>query len=272
MSWVDKFKDHWLIAGIIIIATCCGVTWTVCLETRVKPKEERIKLKDEKIADLEKKISELEKKLKILEAKQHDSKGDEGSSVPANKSIKKLEIMNIYYKAPGSAEKIKIFSDQTVKSGGKIWFEIKLPELGGYLLVHLTDSQGKMFNLFPGTKQAVKDGYYRVPYCLNNPRTEVQKAAADSTIDLGLPLDRILIGGYIFDKTKGDEIFHFYYRDKRDIRLETTIEKAIDTMHDMPLMKGILKRIERFDPRSFDRKVDKPMFYQNELKLKFEHE
>lgn len=287
MNMVEEFKKHWLVTGLAIIAICVGATWKICLETRVEPKTDIIKLKDEKIAELEKKVRILESELKTLKEKQNSKKTTIQHSIEnlegkikrieqtlmdfSNIKAKKLEILNIYYQSPGSNEKLKISTNQTVEAEGQIWFEIKLTELGGYLLAFLRDSSGKMFNLFPGTKQAVIDGYYRVPYHLNNPRTDVQRTAADNTMNMNLPLERILIGGYIFDDAKGDEIFHFYYLDKREKGLEQIIKDALETGKDITLMKGVLRKVTRFYPINFDRTIDRPIFYRNELKLRFKH-
>lgn len=292
MSFVEKFKKHWLITGIFFIAIFVVATWKICLETRVEPKNDIINHQEKKIADLEKQISKLESEIKILKPKPISKPvpfqkpandletklkriekriDDLPRQIAGNREIKKLEISNIYYRSPGSTRQEKIIPGQPVESDGEIWFEIKLPELGGYLIAFLKDSSGKLFNLFPGTKQAVMNGYYRVPYHLNNPHTEIQKVTANNTIDMNLPLDRILIGGYTFDETKGQEIFHFYYLDKRENRLEEIIKDALEIGKDITHMKGILDKVTPFDPRNFEKKINRPLFYRNELKLKFKH-
>jgi hypothetical protein len=283
MNLFEKLKKHPVVKAVVIIAACVGATWGICVQVRVEPIKDIINLKNAKIAELEETVKKLEGELKTLGKKQNSSEQPTYNLEARIKEIerslknltngkdKQLEILNIYYQPPGSNEKIKISKNQTVEDYGEIWFEIKLPELGGYLLAFLRDSSERMFNLFPGTKKAVRDGYYRVPYCLNNPRTEVQEKAANNTIDKQLPLDRILIGGYKFDKTKGDEIFHFYYLDKRDKRLENIIERAIDTKKDIPLKKGILNEVSRFDPQKFDKRINRALYYRNELKLTLKH-
>ncbi len=259
MAKVKRFDKKWFLEVISIASICIASTWAVCHAILIEPRDLMIKEKEDKIADLEKKVIKLQNELKSLMERQ-------------NYKIKKLEISNIYYQLPGSDKTLEIYTDQTVEAGGKIWFEIKLPELGGYLLAYLKDSQGKMFNLFPGTKQAVINGYYRVPYHINNPRTQIQKITADNTIASELPLDRILIGSYTFDETKGDETFHFFYLDKRNMRLETVIIGAADIGKNIPVMRGILTKIGRFDPQKFGRTIKISIFYKNEIKLKLKHE
>lgn len=189
------------------------------------------------------------------------------------KEIKKLGEIITYYQPPGDNSKInKLSPGGRVHSGGIIWFEITLPEPGGYLLAYSEDSTGKTFNLFPGTRNAVINGDYRVPYNLDNPYTEIQKTTAQNAIAAKLPLNKVMIGGYTFDDTPGDEIFYFYYTNERNSDLERIMINSRNTLKDIPQMKGVLNKATEFDPNQLDVKMNRKVFYHKELKKYFKSE
>jgi len=198
---------------------------------------------------------------------------------PQNVKTKKLKVSKIYYQAPDSYNHIEISSNSKIQSGGRMWFELTLPEPGGYLLGYLKDSDGRTFNLFPGTRNAVVNGDYRVPFNLDNPYTDVEKTAAENAISENLPLNKVLIGGYTFDDKPGIESFSFYYTDKRNSQLETIIKKAQNIGKDMPRMKGVLttgvskinRKLTGVSRINIDKTISKPAFYHNKLTLTFEH-
>jgi hypothetical protein len=184
------------------------------------------------------------------------------------KDIKPLEISKIYYQAPGTGKPIEIPHGATVEANGKIWFEIILPELGGYLLGYLKDSRGNTYNLFPGSRNAIINGDYRIPYNLGNPCTDIHETAAMNGITANLPMNRILIGGYTFDDKSGTEVFSFFYSAERNKMLEHIIKEAENIGKNIPKMKGVYPGADRFPA---DKKMSDPGLYQNVLELKFFH-
>ncbi|MCU0290287.1 MAG: DUF4384 domain-containing protein [Acidobacteria bacterium] len=82
---------------------------------------------------------------------------------PANTPVNPLNI-SIICKRQGETDGLEISPNTVFYTGDRIWFDITLPQLGGYLLVYAQDSRGNVFNLFPGTTQAVKEGKFKFPY------------------------------------------------------------------------------------------------------------
>jgi hypothetical protein len=266
---VKFIKEHILIFFIVAAAVVAGAAWQTCIEINVKPRDFVISQLRKRLA-FQDEIRELRQDLQNIRTANKNLKNI--LKIPPNEKIGQLEVSRLLYKAPGQDEPVAISQTQTVQAGGKIWFEIQLPEPGGYLLAYLEDSMGRKFNLFPGTRHAAVNGYYRIPYHLNNPRTQIQKLAAYNTIAFNLPLNKIMIGGYTFDQIKCDEIFHFYYFDKRNEIFESIVGRSKDIGKDMPQMRGILDTASGFDPQTMNKTIDSPIFYKSDLTLRLKHE
>jgi hypothetical protein len=155
-------------------------------------------------------------------------------------------------------------------TGDRIWFEITLPELGGYLLVYAKDSHGKVFNLFPGTRKAIKEGKYKFPYHLENYSTEVLKLAREKSQDL--PGNKLRIGGYILDENTGSENIYFYYSNQRDTRLEKYLEEyAVDVGKDIKF-KGFESTVEKYTQSDVNASIKRPLLHYRETVLSLKHE
>ncbi len=187
---------------------------------------------------------------------------------PADTPAGELTISKIYYRAPGSGTNRVISADTVVESGGQIWFELTLPEGGGYLLSVLTDGHGRVYNLFPGTRNALLNGDYRVPFNLGTPYTDVQRMVAENNAAAGLSYNKVLLGGYTFDDEGGTESFRFYYLDKRSRELENLLKDAHPIGRDIAKMKGVLQGVSGF---RMNQRISGPAFYHTKLELKFRH-
>lgn len=266
---ITTLKGDPLIWLIGFIAAIVGATWNLCMELNVKPRDHYISQLISRIS-LEDEVRALRTDLKELRSSNTDLKNI--LKIPAVEEIGQLDITRVLYQAPGGKKVAAVTQGQVVHSGGKIWFELQLPEAGGYLLAFLEDHSGKKFNLFPGTERAVMKGYYRVPEHLYNPKTQVQEFAVKNADTHRLTSRKIMIGGYIFDETKGDETFHFYYLGKRNSIFESFLRGAEDIGKDLPQMRGVENIVSGFGPEAVNKTIDKPIFYRNDLKLIFKHD
>lgn len=130
------------------------------------------------------------------------------------------------YRCPDCIDVRKIKDGSVVHSNGKIWFDVKLPKLNGFLIVYQVDSKGKIFNLFPGTADALKDGRYKIMHDLYyRPPTNILKVAAINSEKL-IKDDIIRIGSFQFDDTVGEEQYFFYYSKKRNLEIERFLMEA----------------------------------------------
>jgi hypothetical protein len=155
-------------------------------------------------------------------------------------------------------------------TGDRIWFDITLPELGGYLLVYAKDSHGKVFNLFPGTQKAIREGKYRFPYHLENYSTEVLKVAREQSVDL--PGNKLRIGGYTLDENTGSENVYFYYSNQRDKRLENYLEKYAAEVGKDIKFKGFESKVEKYTPDDVNASISTPLLHYTETHLSLKHE
>jgi len=174
----------------------------------------------------------------------------------SNESGKKEEIkISFLYKCPNCKKKYYwIGSGSIVHTGGLYWFDIKLPQMHGYLIVYQVDSKGKVFNLFPGTKGALLNGHYKVPYHLfYDCSTNILEVAAKSSKDL-LEQNKIRIGSYKFDETIGEEQFFFYYSNERSTELERYLGNKISVGKDY---KGTVPGEEPKSPKLGKLKLEK---------------
>lgn len=184
---------------------------------------------------------------------------------PPDMEIKKLKVSNVYYEAPSSDERKIISNNSVVESGGTIWFEIQLNEPGGYFLAYLEDRFGNIFNLFPGTRNAVLNGDYLIPNDLMHPLTVIQKSTAGNSkeflkTDQSVSQNTIVIGGYNFDEKPGIESFHFIFTSKRYPRLEAIMKDGANTGRDLP-------QIKRFEEKEVTPLIKKSFFYATEAKF-----
>lgn len=272
-NFIKHLKDHPIIWLIGLAAAVIGTTWQICIEVKVKPRDFVIEQLEKKLAHEEDEIRQLRENLKGLRNANSDMKNV--LKIPDVDKIEYLDVSRILYQAPDAEAPITITHEQTVQTRGKIWFEIRVPEPGGYLLAFLEDSAGDRFNLFPGTRNAVVNGYYRIPEHLLNPRTEAQKLAAQNAGLFQLASNTVMIGGYTFDETKGEETFHFYYMEKRNTFFEDIVGSAQDIGKDVTLLKstkGVETTLSGFEHGDVNKVIDKPIFYRNTLKLRFKHD
>ncbi len=253
-KFINFTKDHPLIVLLSGAFTIIGGTWLLCMALYVGPRDFFIKQLETKIVHITEEVGLCERfeKSGVLDSD--------------------FKITRVLYKTPAGDTPIVISQNQRVESGGQILLEIKLPEPGGYLLAYLVDRTGKKFNLFPGTWQAITNGYYRVPYHLAYPYTKVEERAAKNTIAFGLPSNNIMIGPYIFDETRGTETFFFFYMDRRNEMLEETLKDAEEIDGEVMQMRGVLKKMGGFDSETIDKKLKKFSFYPNALQLRLRHE
>lgn len=224
-------------------------------EEQAKTKKDREKILEENVSGPEKIIPERVKK-KPIERK-IDKIGAKRIKSDNGKNKKKEDIkISASYRCPDCREVIGISSGSVVHSGGVYWFDIELPEMHGYLIVYQIDSKGKIFNLFPGTKEALNKGHYKVPYnlfydCSTN-HLEIAAKNSEGLIEKNI----IRIGSYKFDKTVGDEQFFFYYSNERSPKLKNFLSGAIPVGKDISPFKGTVPEEE---PESLKLRINHPL-------------
>ena len=257
-----------LSAGLFIV----GVTWQVAREVMVNPRDFVIEQLEKKLS-LEDEMRKLGESLKALKNENNNFRRINSNlknilEIPQIEKIERLESVKLLYQAPGGNEPLFISPTQPLQTGGKIWMEIQLSKPGGYFLAFLEVSSGKRLNLFPGTQHAILNGCYRIPEHLYSPRTQVQELAVKNSTKYQLSSNKIMIGPYILRGTEGDEIFHFYYMEKRNHVFESLMANAENIGKDVPLMKGIKHEVQGFDPEAVKEIIETPILYRNVLKLK----
>jgi hypothetical protein len=178
--------------------------------------------------------------------------------------------VTIICKRKEEATSFEIGPQVVLYTGDRIWFDITLPELGGYLLVYAKDSHGKVFNLFPGTKKAIREGKYRFPYHLENYSTEVLKVAREQSVDL--PGNKLRIGGYTLDENTGSENIYFYYSNQRDKTLENYLEKYASEVGKDITFKGFESTVEKYTPGDINASIKRPLLHYRETVLSLKHE
>ncbi len=176
-----------------------------------------------------------------------------------------IKVSEIYYCAPGSPETKVIPSTFTVEPGGRIWFQLSLPQPGGFLAALMKSDEGGWYNLFPGTPTAVKEGEYRVPYNLDNPITELQKEVGINCISADLPTDKVILGGYTFDDEGTGAFFVFYYTHERNAKVEAILETAESMGKDIPRIKGMWPGLSLEES---NRRITEPLFYHGGITMK----
>lgn len=279
----NKIEKHWITYLAIYTSIIVGTTWIIFTQTRLEPKDDIIMGKNTIIENLKIEINYLKSKIKELtdsndtastkinKPRKNTHQIDEEKALTQIK-YKNLEISKIYYKSPHGEKFSEITPGTRVKSGGEISFEITLPELGGFLLIYSESTKGELINLFPGTAKAVKAGAYRIPYVFDNPTTEIHTLTAKSNSFDMLSKKKMQTPVYIFDETKGNESIHFYYSHEINRELEQLLITARDTKKNIPKMRGFLKNAKAFNQKLVDKKLLKPGYYSNILKLNFIHE
>jgi hypothetical protein len=186
-----------------------------------------------------------------------------------NAKVNPLKV-SIICKRKEESTSFEVSPHVVLYTGDRIWFEITLPELGGYLLVCAKDSHGKVSNLFPGTKKAIKEGKYKFPYHLENYSTEVLKLAREESEDL--PVNKLRIGGYTLDENTGSENIYFYYSNQRDKRLENYLKKyAVEVGKDITF-KGFESTVEKYTPSDVNASISTPLLHYTETQLSLKHE
>ncbi len=234
-------------------------------------KEDLLKQRDE----LREKVRLLESELKKSKERHHDTitgPRNESEKTEGKVKDKKLEISGIFYKSPQSSKFKKISPTARVQSGGEISFEITLPKPGGFLLIYSKDSGENLVNLFPGTKEAVINGDYRVPYVLDNPTTEIHMLTARSSSFEMLSENKIQTPVYRFDKKAGKETIYFYYSHERNKKNEAVIKEARNTRENISKVRGFLNLARPFDQKIVNAKIEEHILYSNVLKLNLIHE
>jgi hypothetical protein len=188
---------------------------------------------------------------------------------PGNTPVNPLPV-SIICKRRGETDGLEISPNTVFYTGDRIWFDITLPQLGGYFLVYAQDSRGNVFNLFPGTTQAVKEGKFKFPYHLENYTTEVLKTAREQSQDL--PKNKIRIGGYTLDENTGSENIFFYYANERNEKLEKyLLDHAKEVGKDIQF-KGFDNSIEKYTPGDVNASISKPLLHYTETHLSLKHE
>jgi hypothetical protein len=271
---LEKFESHWFRYLFLYTSLCIGTTWLVCIQTRVEPKDDIIKLMAVEKEELLKQRDELREKVRLLAGELKKSRGGQPDNIggPQNGSEKTLEISGIFYKSPQSSKFAKISPTARVQSGGEISFEITLPKPGGFLLIYSKDSGENLVNLFPGTKEAVINGAYRVPYVLDNPTTEIHMLTARSSSFEMLLENKIQTPVYRFDKKPGKETIYFYYSHERNKNIEAIIIGARNTRENISKVRGFLNLARPFDQQIINAKIEESILYSNVLKLSLIHE
>jgi len=188
---------------------------------------------------------------------------------PGNVEVNPLKV-SIICKRQGEADSFEISPNDVFYSGDRIWLDITLPQLGGYLLVYARNSHGKVFNLFPGTKKAIKEGKYKFPYHLENYTTEVLKVAREQSENL--PKNKLRIGGYTLDENTGSENIFFYYANERNKKLEKYLEEHAEEVGKDIQFKGFASTIEKYTPGDIGASIGIPLLYYRETRLSLKHE
>lgn len=94
---LDKFKQHWFIALIIICATVAGVTWDFALQILVKPRDFQISRLDKQIAELNNEIKSgvHEPNTKNSSLVLSQTGVSQGSSVTTSDGVCTVEIVGV---------------------------------------------------------------------------------------------------------------------------------------------------------------------------------
>lgn len=129
---------------------------------------------------------------------------DNSKGVLIDGERKELEVSKILYQAEGSKKLDYINDGDLVEGGGKVWFEITLPEPLGYMLVYLEDSSNVTFNLFPGTRNSIVNGDYLIPANIEYPYTNVQRTVKENMSRCGIKMNsnKLVIGGFKLEAKK----------------------------------------------------------------------
>jgi hypothetical protein len=186
-----------------------------------------------------------------------------------NAEVNPLKVL-IICKRKEESTSFEVGSNVVLYSGDRIWFDITLPELGGYLLVYAKDSHGRVFNLFPGTKKAIKEGKYKFPYHLENYSTEVLKVAREQSENL--PGNKLRIGGYILDEKTGSENIYFYYSNQRDRKLEKYLKEHAEEVGKDIKFRGFESNVEKYTQSDVNASIQTPLLHYRETKLSLRHE
>jgi len=181
-----------------------------------------------------------------------------------NVELNSLDV-SILCKRKGERDSFQVSPNHVFYSGDRIWFDIILPELGGYLLVYAQDSHGKVFNLFPGTEKAAMAGKYKIPFHLKNYSTEVLKVVMEQS--QGLPKNKVRIGGYTLDEKAGNENIFFYYSHQRNKDIEKYLEEyAVDVGKDIKF-KGFDTTVEKYTQGDVDASIKRPILHYRKTML-----